>query len=109
MIDSSRLRNLVSIQINTPTVTAQGERVDSWSEVSKVFAEIAPLEGREFYQAQQVNSEITTRITIRWVPLNISSRHHRIVFGAHTYEIISPPINTEMANRELVMMCKEIE
>lgn len=109
MISTSRLRSLVSIQKNTPTVTGQGERVDGWAEIAKDYAEIVPLEGREFYEAQQTQAEITTKITIRYRPLGITALNHRILFGGRTFQIVAPPMNTDMAYRELVMMCKEIE
>jgi len=107
VISSSRLRHLVSIRNNTPTVTGQGERVDVWTEAVKRYAEIVPLEGRDFYAAQQVNSEISTRITLRWENIDLTSKS-RIVYGAQVYEIVAPPINTNMEYRELVLMCKEL-
>lgn len=107
MINSSRLRNMITIEVNTPTVTGQGDRVDAWTTRLRTFAEIAPLTGNEYYQAQQFNAEISVRITIRYVDVGIIAKD-RIRYGAHTYEIVSPPVNTGMRFRELVMMCKEV-
>ena len=102
-----RRSHRVSIQHNTPTVSSRGDRVDAWVEIAKVWANVAPLNGREFYLAQQVNSEITTRITIGYRS-GITAKQHRVVYGSQTYDIVSPPINPEMRNRDLVLMCKEV-
>lgn len=70
----------------------------------EVRAAIMPYRGREYFQSQQVQSEATTRILIRYVSgINTTMR---IVYGERVFNIVSV-IDPEEAHRELQLMCKE--
>lgn len=96
----------VKIQKNTPTVSSRGDRADSWATIATVWADIRHLRGREFYTAQQVNSEITVKILI-WHRSDVTSKM-RVVSDIGTFDLVSPPINVGMKNIELELMCKEV-
>lgn len=65
-IQSGRLRHRVKIQSPSETQNpVTGEVVLGWADVATVWAEVAPLSAREFVAAQSIQSEISTRITIR--------------------------------------------
>lgn len=77
MTHAGRFRHRVTIEEATDIQDATtGEVVPSWAAVfSNVPAEIEPLSVKEFIGAQQVQSEIAVRITIRWRPgLNAKQR-----------------------------------
>ena len=99
-------RNLGTVQVNTPTVTTKGDRVDSWADVFTDWCAVEPLTGREFYGAQQLNAEATTRITFTWRD-GVTAKNHRVIVGGQTFDILSA-INLEMRNRDLQLMCKEL-
>lgn len=66
MIAAGRLRHRVAIQrpqqVQDPVT---GALTPIWVPVADVWAEIVPLSAREFVAAQAMNSEVSTRITIR--------------------------------------------
>ncbi|MDH5612212.1 MAG: phage head closure protein [Gammaproteobacteria bacterium] len=100
------LRHLVSLQSATKTEGDYGEDTETWTQYAAPRAAIVPLRGAEFYAAQQVNAEINVKIIIRYRADVKAS--HRVVFGSITYEIAAPPINPQMKNIELHLMCKII-
>jgi len=61
------MRHRVSIQaVNYEQNPVTGEMTETWQEVKKVYARVEPLSAREFIAAQQANSEVSARITIRY-------------------------------------------
>ena len=99
------LNKKVNVQQNVPIQDAYGEAVDSWNTIFSPWASISPLVGREFFSAQQVNSEISIKIIIRF-DARVTSLN-RITKGNKVYEILSV-INDYDDNRFLVLMCKEV-
>ena len=97
----------ITIEKNTPTTTGRGEKKPVWATLyANVPATVNPLRGRQFYQAQQLNSEITVEISLRY--LSDVDQDNRVLFNSQTFEIVAPPINVEYRNRDLVLMCKEV-
>lgn len=103
---AGKLRHRIVLQRNEPVRNALGDPIPNWVDYATVYAEVSPLKGREFFDAQQVNAELTTRVRIRW--REGVKAEHRIVFRDRTLEIASPPININEKNHELVLMCKEL-
>jgi len=64
-----------------------GEAEASWEDVTTVWAEVKPLRGREYFAAQQVNSEVTTRFRIRYLS-GVDTRW-RILHDGLEYDIFS--------------------
>ena len=101
-ITSERLRHRVTIQ----TVTIASD-VETWADTyTSVPAAIEPLQGREYWEAQKINAECTTRITIRYRSGILPSM--RVKWGSRIYRIVAPPINVEERNRELQLMTVEV-
>lgn len=66
-LKAGRLRHRVALQSPTYTQdTTTGEMVPSWTAQGTVSAAIEPLSAREFLAAQAVQSQITTKIVIRY-------------------------------------------
>jgi SPP1 family predicted phage head-tail adaptor len=76
-----------------------------WVVAGRVWAKIEPMSGTEFFRAQQVTAETTTKITVRYNPgLDVT---RRIRYGGKLYEIIG--IGDEQAShRWTVINCKEL-
>lgn len=55
-----------SLRHRVLTKNVQGEDVVSYTEYDTVWARKDDLRGREFFAAQQINAEVTTKFTIRW-------------------------------------------
>jgi len=60
--------------------------VDTWSVFATLWAKRISHSGREFYQAQQRQSEIAEVFNVRYT-LGITA-HMKIVFGGQVYDII---------------------
>ena len=60
------LRHRVVIEQVTEAQNDYGEPVETWAELATVWARKEDLSGRELFAAQQVQSTVTTRFTIRY-------------------------------------------
>ena len=88
-MNAGRLRDKLSIQASTETRDAHGQGILTWATIATVWGRIEPLRGRELFQAQQVESRVDTRITIRrYAGL---TANHRILFGSRIFELVSVP------------------
>ncbi len=66
-LPAGKLRHRVALQSPSYTQDAtSGEMVPSWTAEGTVSAAIEPVSAREFTAAQAVQSQIDTRITIRY-------------------------------------------
>jgi SPP1 family predicted phage head-tail adaptor len=84
-LDPGRLRHRVTIQrpVTVQNITT-GQLSTSWTNVAQnIAAAIEPLSAREFTAAQAMQSEITTRIVIRYRPGLTASM--RILHGSRIY------------------------
>lgn len=107
MMRAGKLRHLITLQRNEPDRNSIGDPIPHWVDYATVNAEVSPLKGREFFDAQQITSELTTRVRIRW--LDGVKAEHRILFQDRTLEIASPPINVDEKKHELILMCRELQ
>ena len=103
---SGSLRHLVSLQSPSTVEDKYSQNVETFSEYASVYAAIVPLRGGEFFNAQQVNSEITVKIIIRY--RSDVKNTHRVVHEGVTYELAAPPIDPQLKHKELHLMCKVI-
>jgi SPP1 family predicted phage head-tail adaptor len=93
------------------TIERQGTGYDAWGQplpgvwepVATVWAAVEPLNGREFFAASAVQSEVSTRIRIRYRPG--LSPVDRVNHEGRVHDILTI-INPRSANRELVLMCR---
>jgi SPP1 family predicted phage head-tail adaptor len=106
-----KLRRKVDIEQPTFAQNGLGEQIASWSVfAANVPAEVAPLNGRERILAQQVNSQLNTRVTLRYIiGIKTSMRIKYQDAGGTRYFQIESFINTDERNREMVVDCVESE
>lgn len=100
-----KLRHRVTLQEYISSKDSFGAEVENWSDMATVWASVEPLSGREYFAAQQVNAEISTKITIRY-RAGIKPIMHVLCKG-RIFGILSV-LNTEEKNTELILMCKEV-
>ena len=102
-----RLRHRVIVEKEASTRGTTGEVVENWATYVTRWAIINPLVGREFFLAQQEQSEITVKVVIRYDSLTklINPRDYRLNIGGVIYDI-EVPINPQSMNREIQLMCK---
>lgn len=100
---AGRLRHRVTIQ--QPVVDTSWGGTTTWEAFAPVWAAIEPLRGREFFAAQQMQSEATAKITIRY--LAGVTANMRVVHESRIFELTGPPIDPEERHVELQLMVKE--
>ena len=103
------LRNEIIIQQRTagsPQQTATGAPSESWTTYATVRASIDPVLGREFFAAEQIQSNISAKIRIRYqsgvtdgVTTLMRVNHDGVIYN------IEAVINVNNRNRELILMC----
>lgn len=103
-MEAGKLRHQVTIQSKSETTDAFGGPVDTWADVATVWANVEPLQGRELVNAQTVNAETTTRITMRYLTGVIPA--NRIIFEGKFYNL-QAVIDPELKHRELIIMASE--
>lgn len=98
------LRNRIKIQQKSVTRDTFGGETVTWTDVVTVWAAIEPISGREYYAAQQVQAEASTRIRIRYYAGITTSM--RVLWGTRYFDILSV-IDIQERGREIHLMCKE--
>ena len=71
-----------------------------------VWASVSPVKGREFWQAEQMQSNVTARIEFDYFPG--VTRSMRVYYGTHIFKIIAV-IDVNEMHRTLQLMCEEVE
>lgn len=103
---AGRLRHKVSLQDYVERVDpSTGAREKGWVEVAKVWAEIAPLSARDFIQSAALQSQVTTRITIRH--RNGVTPSMRIIHRDKVYSITGVLADKESGLEYLTLPCTE--
>lgn len=62
------LRHRITFQRLVETTNEVGEVVQKLQDYTTVWAAIEPTSGREYYEAQKIQPELTYKITIRYLP-----------------------------------------
>ena len=104
MIPAGKLRHSITIQVSTVTQDDYGASVESWDTFATVRASVEPLQGREYFAAQQVQAEVTTRFRIRYLAGVKPSM--RVLFEGRTFDVQAVLDPNEM-HRELHLMAVE--
>ena len=103
-MDIASLRHRITIERVAETVDSVRDIKSSWTTFATVWAEVRSLNGREYWESRQVNSEITGKIKIRY--LSGITTKMRIKFGSRIFDI-EAILNTEERNREMILLVKE--
>lgn len=106
-INAGEYRHVVTFQTREDKRNKYGEVIESWKNSFKARVGIYPISGREFYAAETVNSEVTHKLNMRYMPNQHISPDMRIDFNGRILQIISV-INFQEKNVELQLLCKEL-
>ena len=108
-MNPGRLNKRVTLLQQTATQNSLGESVESFSNLANRWAAIEPLNGREYFQTSGENSEVTTRIRLRYdSKTQLLTHKDRVLYGSTVY-LIESVINPKQGNAELVLMCVDNE
>jgi SPP1 family predicted phage head-tail adaptor len=101
---AGKLRHFVTIERKTGARDPDGGERVSWALLETRWAEIKTQSSREFYAAQQAQSEITSTIRFRY-PCQVRA-DDRVVYKGQIYNVHSTP-ETDMLKREVLCMVSE--
>lgn len=102
---SGRLRSRITLQRRSVTRDATGAEVETWAELSTVWADIEALPGREFWASQAVTSSQVLRFRVRY--LAGVTTLDRILYDGRLWNIRSAPPDPN--SRELVLTAEEVK
>lgn len=109
MTDAGKLRHRITFQRFDGQRDEYGDPLKSedehWNDVASMWAEVKPMSGREFYAAEQSQSEVTHKVSCRYRAGLTTAM--RIKYGSRLFEIISI-IDWEERHESLLIMCKEL-
>jgi len=102
---AGKLRHRVEIQELGETRRPDGGVVEGWTTVATRWASVSPLSGRELFQAQVVDSDITHRVRMRhYTGLTTD---HRLLHNSTRVLNIGQILNLDERGIEDELMCKE--
>lgn len=100
---AGQLTQRVSIERRLDTLDELNQPIGDWLPIVSTWASVEPLAGREYFAAAAMQSEVTTRVTLRYRP-GITSAD-RINHNGQVYGIESV-IDHRSDHRSLVLMCR---
>ncbi len=107
MTQAGKLNKRIKISqlvTGSPPADDMGVPNKSWEELDTVWCAIEPLSGREFWAQQQIQSEITVRIRIRYrSDISVGMKGE---YSGKTYTFKNI-IDYQENHRELWLMCSE--
>ena len=102
-MNAGQLDQRVTVERLTEGVDEIGQSITTWAPVLSAWAAVEPLTGREYIAAAAVQSEVSTRVRMRYRP-GITTAD-RVTHEGRLYNVVSV-IDYRSANRELVLMCR---
>jgi SPP1 family predicted phage head-tail adaptor len=102
--DIGKARHRLALQAVSTVADALGGQSEMWATEATIWARVEPLSGRELVQAQQVASEATHRVTIRYRTGVTTAKRFKL--GTRTLNITSV-INPGELGETLVLLCTE--
>ena len=100
-----KLRHRVTIQQLVNIDDGGGGSIETWQDIVPVWAAIEPLRGNERYTAQQVQSTLSHKVTIRY--REGVKPQMRLTYKGRVFEVESV-IDVEERHQWLELLCSEV-
>lgn len=100
----AKMDRRVTVQAITQTTDSQGGFTESWADVISLWASIEPMSDYEKFQAQQLQTNTTHKITIRYYS-GITTKH-RLLYGSRVFNI-KGILNLNEQNAFMQLKCVE--
>ncbi len=94
------LRTLVTIERRVVSRNDIGDEIETWTRVAGVYADVHPIRGREYLSLREMQSDITTRITTRYMAGIDTTMRFKV--GDAAYEIDSV---VDIENKHVALEC----
>ncbi len=100
------LRHRVEVQAATETRSNMGGAIQTWATIANgsLWASVEPLTGREFIEAQRVDSDVSLKVRMRYDGRVTAS--HKIRHDGRDLQIVAV-LNHREINKSMLVMCKE--
>jgi SPP1 family predicted phage head-tail adaptor len=108
-VDRDKKITITQIPLTDPTKQNEYGEPDPAKEqtvVENVWASISPILGKEYFQAEEIQSKTTTKIELDY--FSGITRSMTVLYGSRMFEILSV-IDIKEMHRTLQLMCKEID
>lgn len=105
VINPGELRHRITFQELSSSQNDYGESLNEWIDIKTVYAAVYPVSGKEFFEAEKNNSEVSHKINIRYTSGLKPSM--RIKLMERYFDIVSI-INFQEKNTEIQILCKEL-
>lgn len=102
-VAAGRLRHVVSVERQVEVVDSNGDHLREWEYVTSVRAEIKPMSGRELLLAQQVQSNVSVNIVIRYNALVNATMRVKKNGTIYTVQAVIP--DPESGNEWMTLQC----
>jgi SPP1 family predicted phage head-tail adaptor len=99
------LRNRLTIQQETRADDGAGGSTTSWADIGSVWARVAGVGGREFYEAKRLNPEISHQVELRY--RSDIQGGMRLLWDSRVLRVESA-IDPDGERRRLLCNCKEL-
>ena len=106
---SGSLRRRITIQQRSATKDTFGGQSTTWATIATVWADIEPMSGRELLAAQEVKSEVTHQITVRYQSIFADPKvvaGYRVLYKSRIFNIQSA-MNEGERNRIVTLSVSE--
>lgn len=106
---SGELNRRITLQQRIATQDSFGEPTQGWQELMTVWAGIEALSGRELQLAQQMASEVTHRISVRYQPALMNTKAVAALRALYKGRIfnVQAALNEEEANVRIHLLVSE--
>ena len=104
---AGKLRTRVEVQRIDEERDKQGGIVSSWTTIAHRWASVVPLSGREYWSAQQVQSDVTHKVQLRYLEGLTSKDRLRLLHSQRVLNIQSV-LDVDERHREMQLMCVEV-
>lgn len=101
---AGELRQRATLQSRSSVRDALGGESVIWGDEFDIWCCIEPLQGRELLAAQQIQSEINTRITVRYYDGKTIVPQWRLVHDGVIFDILTLA-DIDTRHNQLVLMC----
>jgi SPP1 family predicted phage head-tail adaptor len=100
------LRKQIVVQQEQQTPDGAGGYALAWTTLATVWADIAPVSGKEVFASGHLEGRVTHKVTLRWrADINITS-DMRIVYSSRAFNILAV-LNGDERNRFAEILVEE--
>ena len=99
-----RLRHKVALKRSTNTTDTGGGMTKSYSDLTRIFASVRPVNGKEVFRHGKMEESVTHEVMIRY-RADIDTKD-KVVFGSREFNIRHIR-NIDERNRYMLLVCSE--